>query len=569
MRVRFAETDDVFPPLPRPPAAESVQSKTAPVLQSAPTQEQLIAQRETVRSATRSVQAELQRGEIPFYGTKSDATRSVVIDRDAFSSLYHDSAFEFQDANKPPWAPRLSETMLNRIRNWILVENLTELDKRTEPWYTMVLLVAGCLLIDVDQLVVPAPTTASERAVRPTRRSVGGSIFSDRSSQIGVTGAPDTMPLAGNMTVFRQDGGFDEFELDRAQNEQMQQELVQLRQQVDELQRRAPKGPGKSTGVPQKASAPASEITPALPLPVLEDPPADLDPVFPRAGAAGTPGAGGAGGPPNSGAGGPPNSGAGGAAAGPDIFEADERGNQAANAAAANAFDPQDILLNTLDDQMKVHAAGRFGDFRNDRRQSAWYEYENSGEAIKQSRDIRAAGAQAQAWIGRPVATGIYYLNNNYVAARDRAYTAITSAADQLRTVPMDAFIADDASDPVQLSVRTQFAQIIATYYNMHRYHANRSAKLSSDIVYLSTELRNSLLFFAKRISYDAQRRKFRDIGVQTSNSQRRPWLMQRTIGPRQQSNGGGGDLFSQPQPSRFASAMLLNTTTTSARRFF
>jgi hypothetical protein len=549
------------PAMPPPPVSWSVPAtKIAPeplqvasntrLVSAAPdSREELAAQQETMRSATRNVLDELRRGDIPFYDAdKNDAARTVIIDQPVFTALHQDSAFEFQDANRMPWVPRAPNAVVDRVRNWHVIETLRELDQRKKPWYTMVSLVAGFLKVDVDQLVVPAPGTASANAARPTRNSVRGVGFGGGggddsgggggASQVGLTGGAATTALANNMTVFRDDGGFDEG----------------FGAAMGAVQ-------GKGLAGESNAPPPGARKRPEIVVQPIRQSPLDRP--------AGTGAAGGAAGAPAAGAGGAVGGGVGAPAAGAGGAVGGGVGAPAAGGAAGGGGAPArpltleeqvSLRLDLTAEQMRAFSRGQFADFRDARRSTEWYETSNQEAAIKLSRDLRVAGAQAQAWITRPVATGIYYLNNNYVAARDEAWMLITSRADQLSAVPIEAFIAEDERDPVQARVRIQFAKLIATLFNFHRYNSSRFVKLAHDAANHAAQSTDILSYFVNRITYNTQSGRFADTGARAAINHQPAWL-RRPLGiPSLPSSVARFDpLLAQPPPSRASASMLIS----------
>lgn len=485
------------------------------------THEAMLAQQETLRSAARSVHEDLRSGNIPFYDkTQDDAARTVIIDQPTFAALHQDSAFEFQDANRPPWVPSLPKVMLDRIRTWHVLETLTELDQRTKPWYTMVSLVAGFLKTDVDQLVVPAPTSASANAVRPTRNSVRGSLFVGNAdgggtSQIGLTGGAATTGMAGQPTPFRDDMFAD---FPAAQNV----------------------GRGGGGGL-------VGDITLAVPAGRGSRLPTLAVPAAPGGGGAAAP-------PPVAPVDAPPL----GADAAPPVVPG---GAAAAPPPPMSQMERLALATDATQRGMQEFSQGRFGRFRDERRNTEWYDVSNRPDAIQQSRDLRVAGAQAQTWITRPVATGIYYLNNNYIAARDEAFMLITSRADQLSMTPMEAFIAEDARDPVQFRVRTQFGKLIATLFNFHRFNSSRFVKLAHDGANYAAQSEDILRYFVNRITYDPNSARFGDTGARAAVNNQPPW-QRRPLGvpslPSSSPSFRYDPLLARPPPSRAAMSMLV-----------
>jgi len=525
-----------------------VPSKATP----APTTKQAVIDEQRARRIqSRGILDDLRRGEIPFYDPKqNDSSRTVVIDEPAFRSLHDDSAFEFQDANKPPWAPSLPANMLNKIRTWHVLETLTELGERTKPWYTMVSLVAGFLKTDVDQLVVPAPRTASNNAVQPTRNSVRGSIFGrggpdgdggggggggGGSSQVGLTGGMGDANANQN-TVLRDEDNFNAYEsadiIIEGQPKKRGKGLA------DDLAPAAPPGGPPAGAPPPPGPTPEERARLASEAERLAIERAARDfrramgledeaPPPPPGGAAPPPPPGGGVPPPPPGGAAPPPPGGGvpppppGGAAPPGGGVPPPPGAEASARAAADYYD---AFASGAAGIETTNSRGRFRDLRNDRRDTAWYETSLKKDAIETNRLLRAAGAQAQQWATRPVATGIYYLNNNYVAARDEAFMLITSRASHLANTPLDAFIAEDPSDNVQIRVRIQFAKLIATLYNFHRYNSNRFSKLASDAGNLVAQTEDIVRYFVNRITYSAQNKRFQDTGFEGAVNRQPPW---------------------------------------------
>lgn len=210
---------------------------------------------------------------------------------------------------------------------------------------------------------------------------------------------------------------------------------------------------------------------------------------------------------------------------------------------------------------MVQFSRGRFAEFRDHRRNTEWYEVSTQKDAIQKNRDLRVAGAQAQAWITRPVATGIYYLNNSYIAARNEAFMLITSRADQLSNVPMEAFIAEDARDPVQVRVRTQFAKLVATLFNFHRYNSSRFVKLAHDAANHAAQSEDILCYFVNRITYNAHSGRFGDTGVRGAVNRQPPWQRRPLDVPSLPSSSSTryDPLLARPPPSRAAASMLIS----------
>lgn len=157
-----------------PPPRRTRQARVATPEQSSPPRRTLHSRAQDARvrrSDARSAIERLRAGEIPGYddNDRDLATRSVIVDRETFKEYRTDPPLETQEALKPPWAPRLDAYTVRQVREWEIQEALSELRLRNEPWYSMVLLVAGKLGLPPDALLVFGPNTASADAVQPSR----------------------------------------------------------------------------------------------------------------------------------------------------------------------------------------------------------------------------------------------------------------------------------------------------------------------------------------------------------------------------------------------------------------
>ena len=441
-------------------------------------QSRVSAQR-TRRSQASSVIDALRRGAIPGY---DDAERDlgVEIDREAFRNFNNDSAYEVQDAFKPPWAPSVPRAMLEKLRTWETMETLSELELRRQPWYSMIMLVAGFLSLPLDALVFVGPRTASADAVQPTRSRVasnggqfntignaGGAGFADER---GLTGGGTIANLRGP-TPFRDAAfaGAVDPQAREAREVDFRFRLNRERQAADGVPR---EGDGAGDGVVDDEDAAQSAPNQQRPTP---------------------------------------------------------RPGNADNAPRREAVVDEEADANFLDLAFGAfgqipRSGARFQALREKRRDPQWYERDVSDEARTINSIVRAQGAQARAWVGRPIASGVYYINPNYTSSRDFAHTAITSAAEQLSTVPLRAFLElpRSQSDVVRVRVRTQFAKAIAASYNMVRHNSNRSAKLAADAANLQCEFEAIKRWFVERIEYDATRDTFSDRGPRAGL--RRAW---------------------------------------------
>ena len=108
-----------------------------------------------------------------------------------FEQFQSDSADEFFDANKPPWAPRIAERALRNARKWKAMEIYDNFDLKQMDWYAFLELVTG--FADNDDVSEYAQTlTFGDRSglIAPTR--VG-----DRPGVVGTLGAAATASGAG------------------------------------------------------------------------------------------------------------------------------------------------------------------------------------------------------------------------------------------------------------------------------------------------------------------------------------------------------------------------------------
>jgi hypothetical protein len=108
-----------------------------------------------------------------------------------FEQFQSDSAAEFLDANKPPWAPRLATRPLALARKWKAMEIYDNFDLKSQEWYAFIELVTG--YTDNDDVSEFAQTLGyGDRTglIAPTR--VG-----DRPGVIGQLGTAATASGAG------------------------------------------------------------------------------------------------------------------------------------------------------------------------------------------------------------------------------------------------------------------------------------------------------------------------------------------------------------------------------------
>jgi len=201
--VDASEAQTFRPPSPRAPAAKKLKKTvriSAPKRVSAHASHsassakrrlstaELVAQRNVARASARSALDALRTGQAapqvqqsgaapirnyndtPQRSARADADRNVVIDGELFDSLRYDSAREFQDANRPPWAAPVNDKQLNQLMTWESLEVMSELEQRTKDWYTLALMVAGLVQVKAEAFVVFRP----KRGPQPTRQSVLG-----------------------------------------------------------------------------------------------------------------------------------------------------------------------------------------------------------------------------------------------------------------------------------------------------------------------------------------------------------------------------------------------------------
>lgn len=132
---------------------------------------------ETIRLQKKTMQSGARipgYNDTPALAQIDDAERDVVIDQRAFGSLLKDSPGEYQDANKPPWAPRLPAYHLKELMTWEAIEVFTQLQHQKEDWYKLVRDVAGLVHIKESAFIRFVPATQSTEAVAPTQSRVRG-----------------------------------------------------------------------------------------------------------------------------------------------------------------------------------------------------------------------------------------------------------------------------------------------------------------------------------------------------------------------------------------------------------
>lgn len=160
-------------------------------------------------------------------------------------------------------------------------------------------------------------------------------------------------------------------------------------------------------------------------------------------------------------------------------------------------------------------SGARFSDLREARRVPAeWYERDRSQQAYDLNAVVRGAGARGRSWVARPLATGVFFFNQNYLSARNKAYTQITSRADHLANVSMHFFARPGRSGTVQFRVFDSFGELIAEMYRLARHNSNTSAKLASDAQNIAGAIESITRLFVTRITFDARTCQFHDTGV-------------------------------------------------------
>lgn len=494
------DEDDVFEAVPMravagmpktPPPAATIPSAAVPMAEDdvanfVPTKQNIRAVQMTRRSNARNVLDALRKNQIPGYDDNDldDLERDVVIDRDIFKSFAQDSAAEFQAANKPPSAPSVPAHVIDKVRTWEKMEILSELDQRERPWYPLAREVAGNLGLQLDSIIVLMPGTASAQSVRPTRSQTAepAPFTANVVRDVGIAGISDALAQLVGMTPAR-DGSF---------APQVDPRLVQTGFENFRLRRaRAAEGPDPGSRLFPGLDELGSFLRP----PSRDQPPPDeLD--FDQAA------------PPLS----PPRR---------------QPGEAALSALTDGQIDDALIVAaqNVLAGVPLAKTGARFRELREaDRKPPQWYETGDSLQARTESQARRAEGARARAWIARPLATGVFYLNPSYTSARNRAYTQITRRAFHLSTVPMRFFGYQSESGTVQFSVFTQFAQLIADIYRLSAHGNNRSSKLASDAANYAASIEATTQFFETRITFDPSTGEFSDTGPDRALNRRKPW---------------------------------------------
>jgi len=446
----------------------------------------IVDTQQTRRSSAREALAALRRNRIPGYAADvADVERDVVIEPAQFRSLREDSAFEYQDANKPPWAQRVPREMIDKVRTWELQEVLSELDARKHDWYRLATTVAGKLQVSTDALIVLGPQSASASAVQPTRaqRSANLPIAGTQSSLGASNISRDLASLVG-ITPLRQDafGGADA----PTQTTDLSRQFELFRQGQQQQQQQAPPVGGSTLLPPLTPSRPPTVQRPSDTA-TLDDLLAQLDTPQQTAATDGS------------------------------LDETLLLQTQIALDTQGNL--PQSGARTTLPSQARYRA------LREARREKpAYYERDNSEQSRIISQTVRAEGARGRSWISRPLATGVFFLNPNYVSARDGAYSLIVGRADQLAGVEMRFFARQARSGTVQFLVRDQFAKLIAQEYRLATHGRSGSSKLASDARNFADSAEAIVQFFVNRIDWDAKRKQFTDTGAQAALNQRPVW---------------------------------------------
>lgn len=457
-------------------------------------------EQQTRRSTARNALDALRQRQIPGYDANiDDAERDVVIDGDLFRSLREDSAVEYQDANKPPWAPRVPAAILDKIRTWEVMETLTELNARQNPWYYLAFKVAGQLgFSDLDTIMVLGPRTASTDAVRPTRGQLAlpPPISAGTTMGIGLTGIGPGLAGLTSATPSRPAFGSEAPTPDVL--DATFQRFLQRRIRGMELGRRpAARPPVGGGGIDDDKDDETEELPPPPTNPDRR--PSPVPPVV-----------------------------AGGSATAGGLRLPDPQPGEVPLAALTDSRIDADLTLQTLlvlGATELVQTGARYKELRDAARQpTAWYESDPSAEARAKNAEIRGEGARARLWATRPAATGVYYFSPLYVQARDEAYTQIVSRADQLANVEMKYFARNGRSDTVQFRVFTLFVRLIANHYRLPRHMSSLNAKQASDAANIASQIENDTKFFQYRISFNDVDKTFVDTGAAGALNRQPAW---------------------------------------------
>jgi hypothetical protein len=500
------------------PSATKPQSKQA-----------VVDVQQTRRSGARSALDILRRNQIPNYRADvPDVERDVVIDRDQFRSLQNDSAFEYQDANKPPWAPRVPREMIDKVRTWELQEVLSELDVRRNPWYMLAITLAGKLHLSPNALIVLGPQSASAQAVAPTRAQQTQPLAGVQNA-VGATNIDFDLAALTQMTPLREDGrgGFEApLRADQLAGDRLLAQQAQRRRDAaPSTIRRPPPTPRRQT--PAGQFSPLPQFAPGGGGGGLPRRDMGRSTLLPPTGGGGA--GGGRGQPPT-----PARLGDSGLFTQDDLLAAlnePESGVQTVGdlenlILSAVPQVEQQLRAETNDNSYLVPQSGaRFSSLRKARRQTPqFYERDNSDLARRISQTVRVEGARGRSWISRPLATGIFYLNPNYTAAREGAYTQIVSRADQLAHVEMSMFARPARSNTVQFRVRDQFAALIAAHYQLATHSRSGTSKLATDARNFAASAEAIVQFFVQRITFDVASNQFADTGAARALGQLPAW---------------------------------------------
>lgn len=517
------EDNDVPPPSPmekRPKTAPKAAKKVA----FSGSRPEIRAEQQTRRSAAKTALESLRRNQIPGYDPSlADTERDVVIDSTLFRSLREDSAAEFQDANKPPWAPRVPKAILDKIRTWEVMETLSELDKRRDPWYMLAWDTAGALGLQPEAIILQGPNTASADAVKPSRSQTAEAPAVSAGTTLGVGGAASVgQTLAGltTATPFREPT-FNAPVVDEG-----------ARRAAFERFRRRAQMAGETTTAPVPPPPVPGPAT-APPEPEEEDFGLDVGGSFLGGGPPATPR------PPV-----PPP--------GPPTPAPPPVAGGGRTLPAMSAGEIEDLLLletqNLLATQRLPQSGARYREFREAREEKPeWYERDSSDLAINTSQRVRAQGARARSWIARPLATGVFYLSPTYTSARDDAYTQIVSRADQLADVDMKYFARLAPTNSVQFRVRRQFIRLIAEFYRLTQHGGNRSAKLAADAANITASIEAITQFFVNRVTFEWTTREFRDTGAAGALNRQKPWRHATFTAPSGRFGAAYNDTRSNP----------------------
>lgn len=386
-------------------------------------------------------------------GAAPVAGETLRIIPERFEQFERDSAREFADANKPPWAPNVAPSTLRKVRDWHVLEVYDYAHLRERDWFAFLELVSGAAVAgDISLFIDNQARSQSARDVAPSR--VGESRFAGigrGGSDFGALGQLGTAGLASPFVRFQGGAGTvfapDDNQPDIDTRGTFMGDGQTAAQQLAAILNRPGEGTASATDRPDQFTTTREDRTEAV-------------------------------------------------IASAVAKAANESGQPLAQSGGRFKLKRAELdLLHT----------------------PPWFAEGQSDDAREARRQARLNAQKALPWITRSLSTGVFYLNPAYVWALAEAHAWTQSLGGAgMRDVPRAEFMrrrshAETHGRLASATVRTLFAQLVAEAYAERRDRQGRGVRFQHDSQRI-TQAANGVLAQLRRFYYyDSRSRLFVD----------------------------------------------------------